>query len=387
MTQCCRLPAGRGHGLKPPSQSPGPPHIVDMNAYTPPPHINRLATATPVNDVHEAFLSFARDTLEDPRARRVFDRMAERSGVGHRFSTLIPAAAHGASLDTAGFYRRGAFPGTAARMRAYEDGATALAVAAVERLDPGPVTHLVVASCTGFTAPGLDQRIAEVLSLGGSLQRTLVGFMGCYAAVPALRLAYQAVKADPTARVLVVMLELCTLHLQETQDLETVLSFLIFGDGAAAALVTAEPHGIALHGFHAVTLPETQDLITWRIGDQGFDMHLSGKVPGAIAAALRAEADRNDRAGILNGQDPAGIALWAVHAGGRTVLDAVEQALRLPAHALDHSRAVLQTVGNVSSATLGFVLERMLAGETVGPGLALAFGPGLCAETFRFSRV
>ena len=351
------------------------------------PHINRIATATPSNDVHQAFISFARDTLRDPRARRVFDRMADRSGVTHRFSTLVPAEEHGPSLDTEGFYRRGSFPTTAARMRAYENAATALAVEAVGRLDPGPVTHLVVASCTGFTAPGLDQKIAEELGLGGSLQRTLVGFMGCYAAVPALRLAYQAVKADPSARVLVVTLELCTLHLQETQDLETVLSFLIFGDGAAASLVTADAHGIALHGFHAVTLPETQDLITWRIGDQGFDMHLSGKVPTAIATALRAEADRNDGEGILNGQDPASIALWAVHAGGRTVLDAVEQALRLPKEALDHSRAVLRKVGNVSSATLGFVLERMLASDTRGPGLALAFGPGLCAETFRFSRV
>lgn len=351
------------------------------------PHINRIATATPANDVHQAFIDFARDMLDDPRARKVFDRMADRSGVAHRFSTLQPTGENGAALDTGGFYRRGGFPGTGARMAVYENAATALAVEAAEKLEAGAVTHLIVASCTGFTAPGLDQKVAEAMGLGGSLQRTLVGFMGCYATVPALRLAAEAVRADPAARVLVIALELCTLHLQETQDLETVLSFLIFGDGAAAALVTAEPHGLALDGFHATTLPGTQDLITWRIGDQGFDMHLSGKVPAAIAAALRAEADRNDDGGILAGQDPADIALWAVHAGGRTVLDAVEQALRLPAAALAHSRAVLHDVGNVSSATLGFVLARMLAGSQTGPGLALAFGPGLCAETFRFHRV
>ena len=350
------------------------------------PYVNRVATATPANDVHDAFLAFARDTLLEPRTRRIFDRMAERSGVAHRFSTLVPAAAHGPSLDTAGFYRRGAFPTTATRMQAYERNAVALATEAVRKLDPGRVTHLVVASCTGFVAPGLDQQIAEALDLGGSLQRTLVGFMGCYATVPALRLAYQAVRSDPSARVLVVALELCTLHLQETQDLETVLSFLIFGDGAAAALVTAEPHGLALHGFHATTLPGTQDLITWRIGDQGFDMHLSGKVPGAIAAALRAEAERNDSDGIMAGQRAEDIDLWAVHAGGRSVLDAVEQSLALPGDALSHSRSVLHDVGNVSSATIGFVLERILAGEAGGTGLAMAFGPGLCAETFRFSR-
>jgi predicted naringenin-chalcone synthase len=354
---------------------------------TPTAHINRIATATPANDVHQAFIDFARATLLDPRARRLFDRMADRSGVAHRFSHLVPAGDDGPSLDDGGFYRRGGFPSTAERMRAYERHATDLAAQAVEKLDPGPITHLIVASCTGFTAPGIDQRLAERLGLGGGLHRTLVGFMGCYAAVPALRLAHQAVLADPTARVLVVALELCTLHLQESQDLETVLSFLIFGDGAAAALVTAEPQGIALHSFHAATIPDTQDLITWRIGDQGFDMHLSGKVPGAISAALRLEADRNDGAGILAGQDPADIAHWAVHAGGRTVLDAVEQGLRLPAAALAHSRAVLNAVGNVSSATLGFVLHRILKQDTPGPGIAIAFGPGLCAETFRFSRV
>ena len=350
-------------------------------------HINRVATAVPANDVHQAFLAFARDTIDDPRARRVFNRMADRSGVDHRFSTLIPAEEHGPSLDTGGFYRRGAFPGTAARMKRYEAHATALGVEAVRRLDPGPVTHIIVASCTGFTAPGLDQRIAEELGLGGSLQRTLVGFMGCYAAVPALRLAHQAVRADPSARVLVVALELCTLHLQETQDLETVLSFLIFGDGAAALLVTAEPHGIALDSFSATTLPNTQDLITWRIGDQGFDMHLSGKVPAAIAAALEAETHRNDQGGILGGASPQDVALWAVHAGGRTVLDAVEHGFGLASGALAHSRAVLRDIGNVSSATIGFVLERILAGDATGPGLALAFGPGLCAESFRFRRV
>ena len=369
-----------------PSPSPGS-NGANILTGKPIAHVNRVATATPANDVHDAFLSFASATLQDPRARRLFDRMADRSGVAHRFSHLVPAPFEGASLDTTGFYRRGTFPDTRERMQAYEQHAVDLAVQAVTNLDPGPVTHLIVASCTGFTAPGIDQRLAERLGLGGSLKRTLVGFMGCYAAVPALRLAQQAVLADPTSRVLVIMVELCTLHLQETQDLETVLSFLIFGDGAAAALVTAEPHGLALHRFHAQTIPDTQDFITWRIGNQGFDMHLSGKVPGAIAGALRQETERNDCDGILAGQDPAEIGLWAVHAGGRTVLDAVEQGLGLPAAALAYSRAVLHDVGNVSSATLGFVLARMLAGTQTGPGMAIAFGPGLCAETFRFDRL
>lgn len=352
-------------------------------------HINRIATAVPPHDVHDAFIAFARTLLPDARSRALFARMADRAGIEHRFSHLRPDRSGADSVDDGGFYRRGAFPGTAERMRAYEAQATRLALRAIDglALDPAEITHIVVASCTGFSAPGLDQLIAEQLGLSGMVERTMVGFMGCYAAVPAFRAARHIVRSEPDARVLVVNLELCTLHLQETDDLETVLSFLLFGDGAAAALVTAEPRGVALHSFSATNLPGTGDLITWRIGDQGFDMYLSGKVPSRIAAALRAERARNDGRGILGGDQVSDVTHWAVHAGGRTVLEAVEQGFELPEHALSTSRAVLRDVGNVSSATLPFVLARLLQRGGKGSGLAMAFGPGLAAETFRFSLV
>ena len=352
-------------------------------------HINRIGTAVPPNDVHQAFIDFAETLLPDRRTRALFMRMADRSGIKHRYSHLRPDQPGAASLDDTFFYRRGDFPGTAERMRRYELHATDLAVQAVEDLgaDAAEITHLIVASCTGFSAPGLDQLIARRLGLRRSLERTLVGFMGCYAAVPALRLARHIVRSTPAARVLVVNLELCTLHLQETADLETVLSFLLFGDAAAAALVTAETAGIALGDFRAAALPDSEELITWRIGDQGFDMHLSGHVPPRIAAALRAERARNDGEGLFAGESVGDIRHWAVHAGGRTVLDAVQQGLELPAASLGHSRAVLADIGNVSSATLPFVLARLLAAPEPGPGLAMAFGPGLAAETFRFAVV
>ena len=353
-------------------------------------YINRIGTALPPHDVHAAFVGFARTMLPGDKQRSVFDRMAERSGIGHRYSHFRPAPAGEAWVDEHGFYRRGAFPSTAQRMAVYAEQSVELACRAVAALDIAGerITHLVVASCTGFTAPGLDQLIAERLGLGGGLERTLIGFMGCYAAVPALRAAHHAVRSDPAARVLVVNLELCSLHLQETGDLATILSFLLFGDGATAALVTADAHGIALRDFRAVTIPDTQGLITWTIGDQGFDMHLSGLVPARIAAALQAERARNDDGGILHGGRVEDTALWAVHAGGRTVLDAVEVGLDLPGDALDCSREVLHDVGNVSSATIMFVLARMLERRTgPAPGIAMAFGPGMAAETFRFSRV
>jgi predicted naringenin-chalcone synthase len=350
-------------------------------------HINRIGTAVPPHDVHAAFIDFMRPALPEGKARIVFDRMVQRAGIGNRYSVLHKDGLVEADAPAGGFYRRGAYPGTAARMQTYAAHAPALAVRAVAALDlqggAQEITHLVVASCTGFVAPGLDQLLAKQLGLRPDLQRTLVGFMGCSAAVPALRIAQSAVLADPAARVLVVNLELCTLHLQETADVQVALSFLLFGDGCTAALVTADEHGIALGDFRAALIPDSEDCITWHVGDQGFVMHLSGQVPGKITQALR-----EDAGGLLRGEGTQAIDLWAVHGGGKTVLDAVQNGLALDERALAASRGVLAAHGNMSSATIMFVLAQILGTAEAGKrGLAMAFGPGMVAETFRFKTV
>ena len=355
-------------------------------------HINRIGTAVPDHDVHTDFVRFARTLLPDAKTRTVFDRMVERAGIAHRYSYLRPGRVDVGEVDADGFYQRGRFPSTAARMALYEPQALRLAQKAAEALELGDdhsaLTHLIVASCTGFTAPGLDLQLVGALGLRPDIERTMIGFMGCAAAVPALRAAHHIVRSDPDARVLVLSLELSTLHLQETADLEKVLSFLLFGDGAAAALVTAESNGIALDGFRAIVIPDSEGLITWHIGDQGFDMHLSGQVPARIMRTLKEELEQPKAAGVLRGRGLADIDLWAVHAGGRTVLDAVEAGLQLGPHALDTSRGVLNDYGNMSSATVMFVLQRLLGADASGQrgarGLAMAFGPGMVAETFRF---
>lgn len=352
-------------------------------------YINRIGTAVPANDVHRGFVDYAR-TMLDTRAAPVFARMARRAGIAHRYSHLAMGDLVEGEVDAQEFYRRGAFPDIAARMARYEADAPGLAVRAIEALGDadalGRVTHLVVASCTGFSAPGLDQHIAWRLGLRADVQRTLVGFMGCSAAIPAMRVAQAAVLADPEAVVLVVNLELCTLHLQETDDLETALTFLLFGDGCAAALVSAAPEGFVLDDFRTMTIPDSEALITWRIGAGGFRMHLAGAVPGRIAAALREERGRADAGGLLRGDGTQAVDLWAVHGGGRSVLDAVEAGLALEPGALGHSRAVLAAYGNMSSATVMFVLARMLDSAAGERGMALAFGPGMVAESFRFRR-
>lgn len=349
-------------------------------------HINRIGTAVPDHDIHTDFVKLARTLLPDAKTRTVFDRMAERAGISHRYSYLRAGRLDAGEVDAVGFYQRGRFPSTAARMALYGPQALQLAREAAVQLgdDLRALTHLIVASCTGFTAPGLDLQLIGALGLRPDIERTIIGFMGCAAAVPALRTAHHIVRSDPRARVLVLNLELSTLHLQETADLEKVLSFLLFGDGASAVLVTSEPHGIALDEFRAVVIPDSEGLITWHIGDQGFDMYLSGQVPARIMRALKEELTTPNADGVLRGRTLADIDLWAVHAGGRTVLDAVEAGLQLDPHALDASRAVLNDYGNMSSATVMFVLQRLLQTAATGRGMAMAFGPGMVAETFRF---
>ena len=355
-------------------------------------HINRIGTANPPHPVHAAFVEFVTNTIDDARERRLFTRMVERSGIGQRFSYLQPVTmADGTITDSEGFYGTGDWPTTAARMLRYRRSAPDLACAAIQALDPSiaqqGITHLVVASCTGFVAPGLDQLIVQRLALDPGVERTLVGFMGCYAAVNSLRLAHHIVRSTPAARVLVVTVELCSLHFQRSDNLQKLLSMLLFGDGAAAALVTSEAQGIALADFRAATIGGTGDAITWDIGDQGFDMHLGGEVPARIGETLAREKADGKADGLLRGQPPGDFDVWAVHAGGRSILDAVENGLDLPDDALDHSRAVLNEYGNMSSATLMFVLARLLRSRDAKPrkGLAMAFGPGLAAESFRFT--
>jgi predicted naringenin-chalcone synthase len=348
-------------------------------------YLNRISTAVPSTDVHDAFVGLAGELLKESRGLPLFRRLATRSQIEHRWSVLSVAPDGFGSLDTAGLYRRGGFASTASRMRVFEQFAPDLAQRAVDGLglgdDAARITHVIVTSCTGLSAPGLDLELVRRCGLNPSVERTVIGFMGCYAAINALKLARHVVRSDPASRVLILSLELCTLHLQETDDLEQVLSFLVFGDGCAAALISADPAGLRLDRFHAALAPEAADQITWAIGDHGFNMVLSGQVPASVGAALRGH-----REAILAGADIGQIDLWAIHPGGRSVLDAVEAALGLPAAAMAASREVLRRYGNMSSATILFVLEAVMAQAQTGQrGVAMAFGPGLTAETLQFS--
>jgi predicted naringenin-chalcone synthase len=350
-------------------------------------HINAIGIATPSHDIHHAFIEWAIPRLADARERAIFERMAARSGIEHRWSVLPRAPDGGSPVELGGFYHGECLPSTGKRMEFYATAAPKLAIAAIgdlaEKGDLARVTHLVVASCTGFVAPGIDQIIAERLGLRRSIERTLVGFMGCYAAVAALRVAHHIVRSDTRARVLVVSVELSTLHLGPKHDLEGLLAELQFGDGAAAAIVSSEHSGLALHRFFCATLPSSEELIRWTICDQGFEMTLSGAVPQRISHGLR-QAELRET--VLAGRLPHEL-VWAVHAGGRSILDAVETGLELHPEQLFPSRAVLSQSGNMSSATLMFVLADIMTRQVAREGVAIAFGPGLAAEGFAFNQV
>ena len=344
--------------------------------------LQRIATAVPDHDIHESFVGFAADMLTDPRARSIFRRLVAKSDIRHRYSCLArDPSTSGFAADARSFYGSGRFPTTAERMRVFEQSAPVLTRRALDRLaltatETGRIRHLIVTCCTGFYAPGLDLEILDYLGLPSSVERTFIGFMGCYAAMNALKQARHVVRSDPGSLALVVNLELCSLHFHESQNLADVLAFLLFADGCSAALISPEPAGFELDGFHAMRLANSADQITWRIGDAGFDMFLSTQVPNHISKGMRESAPL-----IKDGA----IDLWAVHPGGRAILDAVEEGLDLTPEDLQASRCVLSRFGNMSSATVMFVMEQLMREAQPGQrGCAMSFGPGITAEIMRF---
>lgn len=287
-------------------------------------------------------------------------------------------------------------PSTARRMTAFREFAPELARRACEDLfrqpgagDPRRVDHLFVVSCTGFFAPGLDVLLAEALGLRPDVGRTLIGFQGCQGGLTALRLADYLCRAQPGSTALVVCVELCTLHFQNEPTEENLLANALFADGAAAALVSGAEAGgtdsAALRIGRTLTLvkPETQQDMVWTIGDAGFLLRLSSLIPERLAQEVPLQIG----AGLGLAGPWGDIACWAVHPGGAAILDGLERSLELGKDRLRASRDILRRFGNMSSPTIFFVLRSILEDPSfAGPGIALAFGPGLTIEAASFEK-
>ena len=287
-------------------------------------------------------------------------------------------------------------PTTAERMKVYEENALPLAERAARQalaesgLSPAEITHLITVSCTGFAAPGVDVGLMKRLGLSPDAERTHVGFMGCHGALNGLRVARGYAGADPSACVLLCAVELCSLHYHYPFNPKRLVANTLFGDGAAALVGVSDRHPKAGQpgpgrwscvGSGSHLFPDSEYAMTWHIGDHGFDMTLSTKVPNLIAANLRPWLD-----GWLakNGLSLAEVRSWAVHPGGPRVLSSINETLGLREEATAVSREVLGQYGNMSSPTVLFLLERLRQANAPRPCVALGFGPGLVVEAAIF---
>lgn len=329
----------------------------------------------------------------------------ERSGIEFRYSCVED---YGREAEAFEFYPKNWSlsppPSSAARNAKYRAAVLPLgesvarqALASAE-VAAHEITHVVTVSCTGFFAPGLDIELVRRLGLPATTQRTYIGFMGCYAAFNALRVAHSFCQSDPSARVLVVCAELCTLHFQVSQDLESAVINGIFSDGAAAAVVSSrsadEASGrLAYERSHTVLDDDSLDHMTWDLGDTGFRMGLSARVPSVLARRLPEYVQQLVDATGTSAEE---IDFWAIHPGGRAIVEQAKDVLSLADHDVEDSLEVLRLHGNMSSPTILFVLQRVLhrheAARSSGAdgyrqGIALAFGPGLTVEGALFRRI
>jgi alpha-pyrone synthase len=244
------------------------------------------------------------------------------------------------------------------------------------------VTDIITVSCTGMHAPGLETELAMALELSPSTNRHAVNFMGCYAAFHAFRLADLICKSNPDAQVLMVCVELCTLHFRKEQSDDNLLATYLFGDGAGACLISNDaPKAtkyIKQHGFHSVLLPEGFKDMGWKIGAWGFEMILNRNIPGHLEKNIKDAFLQTLEKSKLNIKD---LKHFAIHPGGKNILKAFKKALALDATHLENSYNILTNFGNMSSATIIFVLEAFLRKGVQGWMYSAAFGPGLSVES------
>lgn len=368
-----------------------------------------LGTALPEHTMtqDEALDMTTNIVSEDERQRRLLRMLFRKSAVLNRH-TCVPhpiayewvademnesngqAEGNGAVATVTRTVKWG--PTTRERMQLYADFAAPLARQAVGRafddadVTPADITHLVTVSCTGFDAPGIDIELIDGLKLPPTTQRINVGYMGCHGAINGLRAAHGIASSQPGARVLLSATELCSLHYRFNWDNEGIIGNALFADGSAALIVGSGEDGAAQDSFQlratgSCLIPDSRHVMSWKVGDHGFEMKLTAEVADKINEYLRPWMTEW-LAGY--GHTIESVESWAVHPGGPKILSAVEEALTLPEEATQVSHEVLAKYGNMSSPTVLFILDRMRRANAPRPCVALGFGPGLVAEAALF---
>jgi predicted naringenin-chalcone synthase len=317
-----------------------------------------------------------------------------QSGIKTRYS-VIPD--YNLLMDEWLFYPRTKnlepFPDLEKRMQWYDKNAGTLSAETILKCINGKIaadeiTHLITVSCTGMSAPGIDLEIMETLNLPGNIFRTSINFMGCYAAIHALKIADALCIADPKANVVIVCTELCTLHFQKENSIDNITSTLLFADGCAAVLVQhsqTEMKGLFLKSFYSDVSFRGKKDMSWQLSSKGFLMTLSGYVPDLVREDFNQLVEKALGKALLHKED---INYWCIHPGGKKILQCIMQSLQLKADGLSFSYDILKDYGNMSSPTILFVLQKILEDieskntnerQTV---FGAAFGPGLTMETF-----
>lgn len=362
----------------------------------PGPSLLSVGTAVPPHELSQPVLRdwFAEQDGIDRLSARLIRAAFDSSAIDRRHTVIdgLAEEREGLFADADGRLRS---PATRERNDMYRREAPVLSAAAaadaLERagMSASDVTHVVTVSCTGLFAPGPDFKLVQELGIRSTVERFHIGFVGCAAAFPGLRTAHHICRSQPDAVVLVVCVELCSLHIRSSTDPEQIVASAVFADGAAAAVVSAratEAPRLEIDAFSTTITSEGEADMDWSIGDHGFEMRLSAEVPKIVGREVRG-AFANAFGGEV---DPVGAAdAWAVHPGGRSVLDRVQHGLDLSDRMLQPSRDVLREYGNMSSATVMFILQRILADDALADGarvIGMAFGPGLTVETASFRR-
>ncbi len=351
-------------------------------------NILALGTAVPTGRFSQARAAAELAMLceSTDRQRSVLNNLFNRSGIRYRSATIFDI-----EHDTSTLYTpangTGKGPSTEARMQRYEEDVLPLAMKAATKalsdaeLEPHAITHLVTVSCTGFAAPGFDLGLIEQIPLPANTPRTHVGFMGCHGMMNGMRVANAFVEANPNNIVLLCASELCSLHFQYGWESDNIVANSLFADGAAAMILAAPTKKTGLNlnliANSSYVIPNSADYMTWKIQDHGFAMTLAAELPSLVSKTLPNWLSTWLATQGLSIQD---VGSWAVHPGGKRILDAVETSLGLEPVSLKASRKILSEYGNMSSPTVLFILQELLTTELSLPLVMLGFGPGVTIE-------
>ena len=358
--------------------------------------ITAIGTALPTH-VHaqDNICAFAKNIhCNNDIEKRKLQFLYHQSGINTRYSVLPD---YSSSVDDRVFYPKTAtlepFPNLEKRMEVYDAHATDLSIQAIEnciagKLEKKDITHLITVSCTGMSAPGLDLAIIEKMQLPVTIFRTSVNFMGCYAAIHALKLADALCNNAQNANVIIVCTELCTLHFQKENTADNITATLLFADGSSAALIQPSTHatkGILLKSFFSQIAFKGKKDMSWQLSSKGFLMNLSGYIPNLVKEDFNALVQNALQANQLLISD---VTHWCIHPGGKKIIEAIEKSTGVATEKFEDSYNILSKYGNMSSATILFVLQKILTNLQTAPTtntailFGAAFGPGLTMETF-----